>query len=314
MVKRVMSLEGRAALSRAMVERTAQPMLGPDDLTPWELRNGRYYKMEQYHRNAYGVNGAKYRVCRHLITTAVVEYGVDHIVTAQSVRSPQAAITATLCEELGLDCTVVVGASKPESAVRHESIRIAMEAGAMLDTTPRVAYNGVIQPYAEKLARSLGAWQVPYAISPPVDASREALEAFLAVGGAQVRNLPAELRTLVIPFGSGNTTAGVLYGLAEHGSKNLERIVLIGVGPDRTEWLWDRLEAVGVEPFPHIEHYPLHGWFADYADLMPETVDDVICHPTYEGKAIRFLDGAAFDWWHDRDGSTGFFVVGGPMS
>lgn len=282
-------------------------------LTPWELHNGRWYKREDAHRNAYGVNGSKYRVCRHLITTAVIEHGVDHIVTAQSVRSPQAAITATLCEELGLKCTVVVGASKPETAVKHESIRIAVEAGAMLDTTPRVAYNGVIQPYAEKLARSLGAWQVPYAISPPADASREALQAFLAVGGEQVREMPAELRTLVIPFGSGNTTAGVLYGLAQFGYENLERVVLIGVGPDRTGWLWERLAAVGVEPFPHIEHYPLHGWFADYADLMPETVDGIVMHEIYEGKVIRFLNKAPFDWWHDRDGTTGFWIVGGPM-
>ena len=66
-------------------------------------------------QNAYGVNGAKYRLCRHLIATAVVEQGVDAVVTAQSVRSPQAAITATLCEEMGLDCYVVVGASKPET-------------------------------------------------------------------------------------------------------------------------------------------------------------------------------------------------------
>lgn len=291
----------------------------PTELTPWENRNGRWYKREDYHRNAYGVNGAKYRACRHLITTAVAEHGYDYIVSAQSVRSPQAAITATLAEELGLGCVIVVGASKPETAIKHPSVNIAVQAGAMLDTTPRVAYNPVIQPYGAKLAQELGAYQVPYAISPPADASPEALSAFLAVGGAQVRNLPDELETLVIAFGSGNTTAGLMYGLAAHGSGNLKRVVLVGVGPDRTEWLHERLNAVGVGrdtvgEFPfEIDHRPLHGWFAEYADLMPETVDDIVLHPTYEGKVARFLNMTEPDWWTRRDGTTGFWIVGGPL-
>jgi 1-aminocyclopropane-1-carboxylate deaminase/D-cysteine desulfhydrase-like pyridoxal-dependent ACC family enzyme len=291
----------------------------PNELTPWELRDGMWYKREDYHRNNYGVNGAKYRACRHLITTAVVEYGVDTIVTAQSVRSPQAAITATLCEELGLHCHVVVGASKPETAIKHPSIRIALEAGALLDTTPRGAYNNIIQPYAEKLAERVGGWQVPYAISPPADASQKELEAFLGVGGAQAANLPAELRTIVIPFGSGNTTAGMLYGLWKHmrGREDieLEKVVLVGVGPDRMSWLQDRLGSVGVlgGELPEIEHIQLHDWFAEYADLMPETVDDIVMHPTYEGKVVRYLNMVKPDWWADRDGSTGFWIVGGPM-
>ena len=288
-----------------------------NDLTPWENRDGIWYKREDYHRNAYGVNGAKYRLCRHLISTAVVEQGIDHVVTAQSVRSPQAAITATLCEEMDLGCTVVVGASKPETAIKHRSIEIAVEAGAMLDTSRRVAYNGVIQPYAAALAEDLDAYQVPYAISPPANASREALEACLAVGGAQAANLPDDLRTLVVAFGSGNTTAGILYGLAMHGAGNLERVVLVGVGPDRTEWLHDRLDTVDPNlraqmPFD-LDHQPLHGWFADYADLMPETIDGIVMHPTYEGKVVRYLNQARPPWWTARDGSTGFWIVGGPM-
>lgn len=285
----------------------------PTALTPWELRNGMWYKREDLHRNRYGVNGAKYRACRHLITSAVVREGVDHIVTAQSVRSPQAAITATLCEELGLKCTVVVGASKPETAVKHRSIEVAVAAGADLDTTPRGAYNNIIQPYAQRLSEELGAWQVPYAISPPADSSPEELEAFLTVGGSQVRDMP-ELETLVIAFGSGNTTAGVLYGLSRFAVEVPPRVVLVGVGPDRTSWLRHRLTAVGASEIwmdTSIEVMPLHGWFAEYADQMPERLDDIEMHPTYEGKVVRFLNTAKPRWWTKRDGSTGFWIVGG---
>lgn len=286
-----------------------------DMLTPWDLRDGMWYKREDHHRNAYGVNGAKYRLARHLISTAVVEQGVEAVVTAQSVRSPQAAITATLCEEMDLDCYVVVGASKPETAVKHVSIRIAVEAGAMLDTSCRGAYNNIIQPYAARLAESLKAYQMPYAISPPAEAAPEALEAALAVGGAQVENLPDGIKILVIPFGSGNTTAGIFYGLWKYPLRDLERIVLVGVGPDRTQWVWDRLGILSINQavLPPVEHQPLHGWFAEYADLMPETLDGIVMHPTYEGKVVRYLNSAKPEWWTARDGSTGFWIVGGPM-
>jgi len=303
-------------ISRNILELRENAVEDPSALTPWELRDGLWYKREDYHRNSYGVNGAKYRLARHLITTAVVELGVDTIVTAQSVRSPQAAITATLCEELGLHCHVVVGASKPETAIKHPSIRIALQAGALLDTTPRGAYNNIIQPYAEELARRVDGWQMPYAISPPAEGGREALQAALEVGGRQAHDMPPELRTLVVAFGSGNTTAGILYGLSRFAEHRPEKIVLVGVGPDRTSWLRDRIEMAGAEEIfnqVEIEHRTLHGWYAEYSDLMPETIDDIVMHPTYEGKVVRFLNQLKPDWWTRRDGTAGFWIVGGPM-
>jgi 1-aminocyclopropane-1-carboxylate deaminase/D-cysteine desulfhydrase-like pyridoxal-dependent ACC family enzyme len=294
-------------------------IIDPRALTPWERRNGRWYKREDLHRNGYGVNGAKYRACRWMIENAK-RAGYDHIVSAQSVLSPQSSICATLAEEYGMACTLVYGATRPSSAVKHPNVRIAMEAGAMMDTSRTVAYNGVIQPYAAQLAEVLGAWQLPYAISMPDDASTEELQGFMEVGGAQVKNLPEEIRTLVIPFGSGNTTAGVLYGLWKYmrGQETigLNRVVLVGVGPDRTDWLRERLSKVGVNidtELPEIDVMPLHGWFAEYGDKMKETVDDIVMHPTYEGKVVRFLNGTK-GFWHDRDGSTGLWIVGGPIS
>lgn len=290
----------------------------PDALTPWENRNGRWYKREDYHRNIYGVNGAKYRACRHMMVKAI-KNGYDHVVSAQSVLSPQSPIVSTLAEELGMHCTLVYGASKEESALRHRNVAIASAAGADFDFTPRVAYNGVIQPYAAKLAEKQGAWQLPYAISMPEDSSQQELRDFMWEGGYQAANLPKGITTLVISFGSGNTTAGMMYGLAELGCQDVERVVLVGVGPDRTDWLHERLNKAGVGldqvgEFPfEIQHMPLHGWFANYGDSMKATEDDIVMHPTYEGKAVRFLNGSSLDWWHNRDNTTGFWIVGGPL-
>lgn len=288
--------------------------VGPHDQTPVELRDGRWYKREDLHRNAYGVNGAKYRACRHMMTRAILD-GYEHVVSAQSVRSPQASICATLAEELGIGCTIVYGSSKPETAFRHPNARIAREAGAEFDFGCRSAFNTTLQPYGARIAEHLGAWQLPYAISMPDDSLVSELEEFLEVGAEQVKNLPDEIRTIVIPFGSGNTAAGILYGLSRlRAPEELERVVLLGIGPDRSPWLKQRLERVGARYLEfEVTHLPLHGWFANYSDSMPETVDGIEMHPTYEGKAIRFLDQSGLPWWDRRDGSTLFWVVGGPV-
>jgi hypothetical protein len=286
----------------------------PLALTPVENRNGLLYKREDYHRNDYGVNGAKYRACRHMMVNAIME-GYDHVVSAQSVLSPQSSICATLAEELDIACTLVYGASKLETAVKHPNVAIAVKAGAMIDVTPRVAYNGVIQPYARSIAEELGAWQLPYAISMPENAARGDLQDFLAVGGRQVRNVPGDARTLVMPFGSGNTTAGVLWGLA-HQDTNIEKVVLVGIGPDRYGWLQHRLEVAGVGYVLEdleVERIPLHPAYATYGDRMPETLDGVVLHPTYEGKVARYLNAEQPEWWTRRDGSTLFWIVGGPL-
>lgn len=288
----------------------------PNELTPVELRNGIHYKREDLHRNEqYGVNGAKFRACRHLMGRAV-EAGATAVVSASSVLSPQAAMAGVLAEEFGLDCTLVLGASKPETAPKHVSVKIAMDAGATLNLDSKVAYNPVIQRAGNLLAKETGAWQLPYGITTPADASRQEVLDFLDVGGNQVRNLPEGIETLVVPFGSGNTAAGILYGLSMWGVSSLKRVVLVGVGPDRLAWVRSRLDYVGVavDELPlEIVHMPLHGWFADYGDRMPETSDGIIMHPTYEGKVIRFLNGAGFDWWTARDGKTCFWIVGGPI-
>lgn len=289
--------------------------LGPEELTPWELRNGIWYKREDYHCNRYGINGSKFRACRHLMTRAILD-GYDHVVTAQAMASPQAPICATLAEELGMRCTVVVGASNPESARRNLNIALALRAGAELDTDCRVAYNGTLQPYARKLAERLGAWQLPYAISLAEDAPSADLEAFSGVGGAQARNLPPSVETLVIPFGSGNTAAGVLYGLSRSEDVSLRRVVLAGIGPDRFKWLDRRLRALGATEVLNdleIERFNLHPWFADYAARMPETVDGIVMHPVYEGKIIRWAKLVEPEWWTRRDDTVGFWVVAGPM-
>lgn len=284
-----------------------------DELTPFELRGGRWYKREDLHRGPSGVNGAKLRACSHLIGRAAAS-GARRVISAASVLSPQNAMASVLAARAGLGCTVVVGGTRPDTAFRHRSMQIARDAGASFEYIG-VGYNPALQAHAGRLAEAdPRAYWLRYGITPPPSASPEELFHFHWTAGAQIENLPASVRTLVIPFGSGNTGAGVLLGLHRLKPDALERIVLVCIGPDRQAWLVDRLRLLGAEGLSW-ETIDLHGTgYASYGDRMPGTADGIVLHPTYEGKVVRYLDESRPDWWTRRDGTTCLWIVGGPLS
>lgn len=280
-------------------------------LDPVELHNGIWFKRCDLYRNhLYGVNGAKYRACQHLVRQAR-ERGATRVVSAASVHSPQSAMAAVVAEENDMEALVIVGGTTPDKALRHKSIAMATTAGAEVRSIP-VGYNTALQSAARKLGDLPGNWTLPYGITTPENASLEDVEAFLRVGAPQVANLPDEIETLVVPFGSGNTGAGVLTGLRDHRPASLRRVILMEIGPSRREWVKDRLGEPLV-PGLEIDFVTLHQVWASYGDKMPETFEGITFHPTYEGKIIRFLNTTHPDYWTRRDGTTGFWIVGGPI-
>lgn len=285
----------------------------PADLTPVENRNGRLYKREDLFRFENGVNGSKLRACDHLISKAK-ERGATTVVSAASVLSPQSAMAATVARRHGLGSVTVVGGTTPDKAVRHQSIRMAEEEGSFL-TSIKVGYNPALQSAGARIAsQTPGGWQMPYGITTPRDASLEDVSEFVSVGARQVLNVPDEVETIVLPFGSGNTAMGVLAGLSLlHYPAALKRIVLMTIGPDRRQWLEQRLEMLNMSAkgLP-LEQIHLHPTFATYGDRMPETDDGIVFHPTYEGKVVRYLNGMEPEWWR-RDDKTLLWVVGGPL-
>jgi hypothetical protein len=282
------------------------------DLTPVELHDGLWVKREDLYRGRFGVNGAKYRACQFLVDRAH-DRGATQVVSAASVLSPQSAMAAVVAGEFGMSCRVIVGGTTPDKAVKHKSIGLAQAAGASIEAIP-VGYNPALQSAARRAVEddlTGTSWRLPYGITTDDDVER-----FLQVGAPQTMNLPDEIETLVIPFGSGNTAAAVLYGLHDFRPANLRKVVLVGIGPDRVDWLNDRLASVGrdnVPPGVELVHISLHGWFASYGDRMPETLDGIVLHPTYEGKVVRFMNSAKPDYWTRRDGKTCFWIVGGPL-
>lgn len=284
-----------------------------DALTPVELRDGRWWKRDDLLRYSNGVNG-KTRTSLHLARRAA-ERGCTGLVYGGAVKAPALGRVASAAAYTGLDCFIVTGTT-PERANRHPAVQVAVEAGAQLIHS-KVAYNPVLQKRCREIESDSGGSvaHVAYGVSTHPHAPREEVEAFLDVDSAQVANVVnTGARTLVMALGSGNAAAGVLYGLWKWTQGDLERVVLVGVGPDRRQWLCDRLAYVGVdlEDLPRLEYLNTYPDFARYNDLMPETEDGIDLHPTYEGKVIRYLNQVRPPWWTARDGSTCFWIVGGP--
>lgn len=281
-------------------------------LTPVQLRAGRWYKRDDLHLGSGGTNGAKLRACQFLVSRER-DRGAHTIVTAASVLSPQHAIVANVCRELGMESHHIVGATNDTGLLRHPSTRSALEAGATFHHIG-CAYNASLQPAAERLAATLpDAAVLHYGITTPASASPSSVRRFAEVGGRQVANLPDCVTSLVVPFGSGNSASGVLTGLDMYDRRDVA-VKLVGIGPPRLEWLFSRMERIGVRLGDDITHYDLHSsGFARYSDKMPETRDGIVFHPTYEGKVVRFLDNLAPTWWTARDGTTCMWVVGSPV-
>lgn len=292
----------------------------PLAFTPVELRNGMWYKREDLFRLENGVNGSKLRACFHLVQTAKDKHGIIEVVSAASVQSPQSSMGATVAKQLGLTSVTIVGGTTPEKAVFHKAIKMAQDQGSDLMAIS-VGYNPALQSAGKKFVEANpGSWQLPYGISTPVGASLEEIKEFVEVGAIQTENIPDEVETIIIPFGSGNTATGILYGLARTPellrSGNLKKVVLMTIGPDKFDWMEDRLISLGLDMDDlgfSLERIHLHPTFATYGDRMPETQDDIVFHPTYEGKIVRYLNLHKPQWWTARDGKTLMWIVGGPI-
>jgi 1-aminocyclopropane-1-carboxylate deaminase/D-cysteine desulfhydrase-like pyridoxal-dependent ACC family enzyme len=292
------------------------------DETPAANIDGRWYKREDLFAplGPQGVNGSKLRQLIYLIGTAV-ENGATEIVTAASVRSPQLSMTAIVGAAFGLPVHIILGATKPETSMKYPNVRIAALADAVFHYV-KVGYNPFLQARAREMRDARpGSYLVNYGITTEGAATPEEVEAFHKVGATQTLNLP-DVETLVLPCGSANTTVSVLYGLnCLRPLGNLKKVVLVGIGPNREEWVSNRLKAIGTvvgeeltNPF-ELELFDLHSsGVVRYEEVVPWSADGIVFHPTYEGKVMRWLDSPegrqAVPGWQQRNNSTCVWIVG----
>ncbi len=237
------------------------------DRTPIEEHGGYLVKRDDAFV-AGGQPGGKARTCYSLAK------GAPGLVTAGSRQSPQVNIVAGIAKKLGVPCRVHVPAGDytPE-------LWAAEAAGAeVVQHTP--GHNSVIVKRARDDAKERGWREIPFGM--------ECEEAVTQTRG-QVADLPAAVKRIVIPVGSGMSLAGLLHGLRDQGLE----IPVLGV-------------RVGAAVTKRLNKYAPDGWKdmvtivkskLDYHAHAPDdSLGSLVLDPVYEAKCLPFLEEGDLLW------------------
>lgn len=230
-------------------------------LTPVETINGVYVKRDDSFV-AGGVAGGKVRTCLALAQ------GAQGLVTAGSRSSPQVNIVAHIARLLGIPACAHVPSGEwlPE-------VQDAHDAGCeIIKESP--GHNSVIIARARANAQRRGWTEIPFGM--------ECTEAIRQTRG-QVRNIPKDIKRIVMPVGSGMSLAGILWGLQDAG---LAHVPVTGA-------------VVGASPLKRLDTYAPSDWrhrvvlltdpSEDYHVGKPGMLGNIVLDPFYEGKALRWL-------------------------
>jgi len=263
-------------------------------LTPVENREGIWFKREDYFAplGYGGPNGSKLRQLIYLVNTGLKDYHTT-ILSGASIKSPQLSMSTIVGKHFGRDTEIVIGATKPHTAIKYPNIAIAHGFGATFRIY-NVGYNQLLQKRVHELRRD-DTFVVEYGIT--IDhhtSSPEEVLNFHLLGAEQVKNIPSEVESLIVPAGSCNSLTSILTGLIIHGQGNLQSLSTIGIGPDKLLWVLERLKYMGLEvsnldlDWNHVNLHELK--YCDYGTEMPYSFGGIDFHPTYEGKVMRWLN------------------------
>jgi 1-aminocyclopropane-1-carboxylate deaminase/D-cysteine desulfhydrase-like pyridoxal-dependent ACC family enzyme len=230
-------------------------------LTPVERRRSIFVKRDDLFEFA-GVRGGKVRSCE-----AIARRAVGGLVTAGSRHSPQVMIVARVARHYGLPCRfhTPLGDATPEvlDALACGGDRVAHRPG----------FNSLLIARAHLDATTRGWTEVPFGMECPETVSHTA---------KQIRNVPRNVRRIVVPVGSGMSLAGILTGLGD----SRRRMPVLGV-------------VVGADPAKRLHRWAPHNWERRVElvrcplayDQRPglTSLEGIELDPLYEAKCLPFL-------------------------
>lgn len=159
---------------------------------------------------AFGFGGNKVRKLEMVLPEAVAA-GADVLVSTGSVQSNHARATAAVAAKLGLDCTIVVNGTEPETPTGNAMLRELLGAKVEYIAT-RHERTAAVTAAAERLRR---AGRVPYIVPLGASTSLGALGYARAIGEMLEQGPPPD--AIVHASSSGGTQAGLVAGCVLHG-------------------------------------------------------------------------------------------------
>lgn len=253
------------------------------DLTPIEEHERILFKRDDLYDpfGDFAIRGGKVRQCLFLVESNLEhirgEYG-GVIATAASVHSPQAVIVARVAKEFGLGCIIGHGAKDP---LKHSAMRMCVDLGAELVTLcTNNAYNNVLYGKLKELNKKRLFFTINFGYQAATNP-----EAIIDMNANQVKNLPDDLRMLVINVGSGVSAAGILAGVEKYKPylfEKKDRLHLIQpFGYDRREVISAHLDF-GKQYRYHQSKYAYHTPLS--CDIGTIHLDEI-----YEAKAFDYM-------------------------
>jgi 1-aminocyclopropane-1-carboxylate deaminase/D-cysteine desulfhydrase-like pyridoxal-dependent ACC family enzyme len=178
------------------------------------LHDGIYFKRDDLYKpfKDFRITGGKVRQCLYLIESNLKHIRDEcdsTIATAASVFSPQATIVSRVAKEFGLKCIIGVGTATP---MKHRAMQICVENGAEIITLVTAnAYNNVLYTKLAELNKTRKFFTVNFGYQ--ASSSRDAI---IEMNALQVQNIPKKVKSIVIPVGSGVSSAGILVGVQRY--------------------------------------------------------------------------------------------------
>lgn len=227
----------------------------------WFKREDYFAPLSDYANGRQGINGSKLRQAIWLMVEHLKAGGSPDIIHGTVVGSPQSPMATAVSRHFGGQTTTVLGATKPATCMRHEMVEMSAWFGSEFNFVGS-GYNSTIQPRCKKLIDSENpkAYYLEYGITLDHNAHKaERIAGFHILGGEQVANIPDHITDLIIPAGSCNSCTSILTGLAMHPKPNLKNVYLIGIGPNRLDFIESRLRIIGEHAnLPHIVDFERH--------------------------------------------------------
>lgn len=244
-----------------------------NNLTPIEKINNVYIKRE----DKFIINdvcGGKTRSAYELIINGI-EQGYTNFVTAGSRQSPQCEIVSYLCEYLNVKAHLFMPKGKDTSVIKN----INNNSNSTIHRT-KVGYNSVICKWSNDYAIENNFYYIPFGME---------CEENIKVTQHQVKNIPNDIKRIIMPIGSGMSFVSVLNGLELYQKYNIN-VVGIQIGKDVQKTLKKYLNA------PHI-HYEIINSELKYAQIPKNTtIGNIELDPTYESKCIPYLKDNDLFW------------------
>ena len=224
----------------------------------WFKREDYFAPLSCYMNGKQGINGSKLRQAIWLMVEHLKAGGSADIIHGTVVGSPQSPMATAVSRHFGGSTTTVLGATKPSTCMNHEMVAMSAWFGSTFNFVGS-GYNSTIQPRCKKLIEQQNpkAYYLEYGITLDHTVHSPArIAGFHMLGGEQVANIPDHITDLIIPAGSCNSCTSILTGLAMHPKPNLKNVYLIGIGPNRLDFIESRLRIIGKEAnLPHITDF-----------------------------------------------------------